>query len=337
MPSKEPTPIRVVGRRLEQLNADLDAVARDVDALTRGAWRLEPGGTQLLREAPLAFKRIVLAVDDTPASRLAAAWAQRVAKVFGAQVWVISVVPPAMVLEYYASAMQPGLMLNASALFREEEAAAEQRVSAMASDLRRDGIEAHGVPVSGAAVSEIVALAEREHADLVVLGAHDDDVLTRALLGSVAEGVKNHTKASVLIARGLPEPRRLLVPVDGSRASKRAAALALRLSRAWDAPASFLHAVEPVAAIPEHALESAYKAVLGGIDLGWTQPRASAAVEIGKPAEVILRAAAEEQPGLIVMGSRGLSGVRSLVAGSVSNRVAHGAKTSVLLVKEPAS
>jgi nucleotide-binding universal stress UspA family protein len=155
------------------------------------------------------------------------------------------------------------------------------------------------------------------------------------MLGSVAEGVKNHTAASILLARNDPPPRRILVPVDGSRGSKRAAGLALRLSKAWDAPASFLHVVEPLAAVPEVALRDAVAKSLSGIDLQWTQPRATAAVEVGKPGDAILRAAERERAGLVVMGSRGLTGLRSIVAGSVSNRVAHAARTSVLLVKEP--
>jgi nucleotide-binding universal stress UspA family protein len=51
----------------------------------------------------------------------------------------------------------------------------------------------------------------------------------------------------------------------------------------------------------------------------------------GHPADVILDTAAREGVSLVVLGSRGLSGVRAL--GSVSERVAHRARCSVLVAR----
>ena len=53
----------------------------------------------------------------------------------------------------------------------------------------------------------------------------------------------------------------------------------------------------------------------------------------GIPAEEILRVAEEEGVDLIVIGSRGLSGVKAFLLGSVSDKVSHHAKCPVLIVR----
>ena len=53
----------------------------------------------------------------------------------------------------------------------------------------------------------------------------------------------------------------------------------------------------------------------------------------GVPAEELLRAAAEEEADLIVLGSRGLSQVKAFLLGSVSDKVSHHAKCPTLIVR----
>jgi nucleotide-binding universal stress UspA family protein len=55
--------------------------------------------------------------------------------------------------------------------------------------------------------------------------------------------------------------------------------------------------------------------------------------EVGHPAEVIVRVAEAEGYDLIVLGSRGLSEIKSFFMGSVSDRVCHHAHCPVLIVK----
>jgi len=57
----------------------------------------------------------------------------------------------------------------------------------------------------------------------------------------------------------------------------------------------------------------------------------------GDPAERILDIARSRDVGLIVIGSRGLSAVASVILGSVSKRVLHDADRPVLVVNEPAA
>jgi nucleotide-binding universal stress UspA family protein len=54
---------------------------------------------------------------------------------------------------------------------------------------------------------------------------------------------------------------------------------------------------------------------------------------IGKPGDMILREAALGEFDLIIIGNRGLSGLKELVLGSVSHQVVDQSKIPVLVVK----
>ena len=54
----------------------------------------------------------------------------------------------------------------------------------------------------------------------------------------------------------------------------------------------------------------------------------------GDPAKVILDVAKEQDADLIVIGARGLTGIRRFLLGSVSSKLAHHADCSLLIVRE---
>ena len=56
-------------------------------------------------------------------------------------------------------------------------------------------------------------------------------------------------------------------------------------------------------------------------------------VEVGDISEEILRIADSENNDLVIVGSRGLSKVKSFLIGSVSSRVARYSKRSVLIIR----
>ena len=56
-------------------------------------------------------------------------------------------------------------------------------------------------------------------------------------------------------------------------------------------------------------------------------------VREGQPAEVIIDVANQEQADLIVVGSRGLTGIQRYLMGSVSSKVSEHAPCSVMVVR----
>ena len=74
----------------------------------------------------------------------------------------------------------------------------------------------------------------------------------------------------------------------------------------------------------EKQLQS-YQAILPG--------QSELEIVTGDPAEEIIRLANIHQADLIVIGSRGLTGVKRIIQGSVSNQVVENASCSVLVVK----
>ena len=50
-------------------------------------------------------------------------------------------------------------------------------------------------------------MAEKEHADLIIMGSHGRTGLSHVVLGSVAERVVRHASCPVLVVR-LPQPEK---------------------------------------------------------------------------------------------------------------------------------
>lgn len=300
-----------------------------VEELTHGAGRLE--GAPAAWTAP-PLRRILVATDGSPPSQLAVAWARRIGVATWSRVVAVSVLWPSDVAEHFVGASGLPRVPGTPNVFKEQEARAQAALADASAELRGAGVEHETLLTEGTPAARITRLAEEQRADLVIVGSHGAGAVDRLLLGSVAEGVKNHARCSVLLAKTLPPPRRILLPTDGSRASKRAVGLGLRLGAAWGTPATLLHVLPLSHGIPE-AERRRHEAAAADLDLSWTTPRATAAVAFGNPADRIT-AAAREDVGLVVMGSRGLGGLQSLVTGSVGYRVSHEAPASVLLVKE---
>lgn len=302
-----------------------------IDLLTLGAGRLELPVANDEPTPRFAFKRILAALDDSEASHHALAWTKEMASLFQSRVWVITVVGPEDGVESFSR--RSIAAADPKAARRQEELDRRNLVERALATLTLASIPAEARVTRGSPAREIVRFARDHQADLVVMGSHGRGRLGRLVLGSVCDAVKNRVAASILVAKGAPRPSRLLIATDGSQASKRAAGIGERLAR---------HGV--CSGILFHVVPSP-RADAGGEGLGPVSrppplrpyplpPHLSLAVDTGKPAEGIVRTARERSCNLIVMGSRGLSGWKTLVAGSVSNRVVHEAQASVLLVKD---
>jgi nucleotide-binding universal stress UspA family protein len=159
-------------------------------------------------------------------------------------------------------------------------------------------------------------------ATLVAVGAPRTGRLGGLVLGDVGTNLLHRAPCSVLVARAceVPEkfPRSIVAGHDGSSGAAAAAAIAKDLALRFGARLRIVAARggDPVQ-VDRLALE----------------PRETLAWSPQPPLEALLDASADAD--LLLVGSRGLRGLRSL--GSVSERLGHLASCSVLVVRPPAA
>jgi nucleotide-binding universal stress UspA family protein len=177
------------------------------------------------------------------------------------------------------------------------------------------GRRAEARRANGPALESLLRELAHRQATLVVVGTHGHSRVSEILIGGVAGELLHKAPCSVCIARPpLAEPlfpRSIVVGVDGSPQSEAAAAAGRCLSERFDAPLSRVMA-------------------LGGKDVDGTRADALGAIRVqANPVEALVEASANTD--LLIVGSRGLHGLKA--RGSVSERVVHRARCSVLVVR----
>lgn len=192
-------------------------------------------------------------------------------------------------------------------------AAAGWSASRLAEELERDarealrraqelaGGEASTRLANGPAVRSLLRELEQERATLLCVGSHERRRLEGILFDYVGTTMLHEAPSAVLVARAPADPaafpRKVVVGIDGSAHAAAALTAAEELAERLGAEVTPLAVREP------------------GAD----------------PVDALVRAAADAD--LVAVGSRGVTGVRAL--GSVSERVAHRAACSVLVVRGP--
>lgn len=148
-------------------------------------------------------------------------------------------------------------------------------------------------------------------------------------------------------------PTRILVATDGSPEAERATRAAVELAGKTGSELHVVYAapMPSIHAMPERAVylpEASFQEVKGIAEREGRNTLdeqvhkieeaggkiAEAHLRLGHPDNEIVRLGEELGAGLIVMGSRGLGGLRRALMGSVSDSVVRHAHSSVLIVRE---
>jgi len=173
--------------------------------------------------------------------------------------------------------------------------------------------------VNGPEFKSIVCELERKRATLIAIGTHGHSRFTEIMIGGVAGELLHSAPCPVLVARPPAAealfPRAIVAGVDGSPQSDAALATARYLAQRFGAELRVVTALDGK-----------------GVDLARAQGQAPCVEQVDEPPVAALVEAGGNAD-MLVLGSRGLHGVRAL--GSVSERVAHRAPCSVLVVREP--
>jgi nucleotide-binding universal stress UspA family protein len=248
------------------------------------------------------FERIVCGVDGTPASLVAVRQALRLQ---GEHASVLL-----LAIANLAQAAHAGMAArHAAELMQHEAEAALAEAQAIAPS-------ATAKLLDGDPVAVMLNQAETERATLIAVGSHGRRHTAALLLGTVAARMLREATCSVLVARPARNaetwPRAVVVGVDGSVES--AAAFTVARSVA----ARFGSTVRAVASTNDQLDREAAQAIAPELE-----EHAARAVDV--------LVAAAEPADLVVVGSRGLQGLKAL--GSVSERIANQASCSVLVAR----
>jgi nucleotide-binding universal stress UspA family protein len=277
---------------------------------------------------------IVCAVDFSDHSKVALDWACAWARHFGARLMVVTVVEP--------------LLVNAAAatydidLVREEVLPELRQFVGTTDAVRAPMRSPEYVVLVGEPAAEIVALAQREGAQLIAMATHGLSGYRKMLLGSTTEKVLRQVTVPVLIAppsdHGLPAPHSLttgfghvLVPIDFKDESSRDLRAGAAIARTLGVRLVILHVVAPIKGlerlrphidvhnraqfeVAEREVQRLTSKIRESIDI---EP----VMAIGSPAEEIAKTAVARGVGLIVMGLRRQEHFLGARPGSIAYRV----------------
>jgi nucleotide-binding universal stress UspA family protein len=251
--------------------------------------------------ATAVFDRVVCGVDGTDAGLEAVRQAARL------------VSPGGWLEVFYAAYLLEANLTGRLAPRVDAEVEASETIRRAAAIA---GPSAESRLVDGPPVQSLLHELKEKRATLAVVGTHDHRRLYEVMIGGVGGELLHDAPCSVLIARQpLTDalfPRAIVAGADCSPGSDRSLAVAKYLANRFGVPLRVIT-----------ALRGKF------VDLASARAPASAEVFEEHPVRALVRGSMDAD--ILVVGSRGLHGLKSL--GSVSERVAHQAACSVLVVR----
>ncbi len=298
--------------------------------------------------------RILLAIDGSPAADRARDLIAALPSREGGRVRIVSVAPPRP--KILGAAWSPVFTADDHAvegevlrIHRDALDRAEREISSTRSDVAIESFLIRGRPGT-----VIVDQAREMGADLIVVGHRGMGRWESVLLGSVSAEVVDHAPCPVLIARD-DQLGPIVLADDGSSYARMSESVVMHWPLFSGLPVTVLTVSEDglvhTAAAPvlyadtlaAHEASSAAKlaARQAGCEAAAERLRdagyeATAEVREGDAAHQIIASAREHDAGIIVVGTRGQTGVRRLALGSVARKVLLHATCSVLVVREGA-
>lgn len=294
--------------------------------------------------------RAVIGFDGSVGGGEAVELATSIAWPAGSSLRVVTVIEPSAVM--VGAPWAPGGFSLSSEIEAQAHAYVEERLAEVGERLAGPDRTVEGVALRGRPASVIVDDAAGFDANLIIVGSRGHGMVAALVLGSVSAEVVDHASCPVLVARR-PQVARVLYATDGSAAASGAesiiatwpifAALPVHVVSVADvvqpwhtgiAPTMYRQVMEAhekdleeaLAAHTRIAEECAARLRSAGRD-------ATAEVRDGDTAAEIIAAATEHGADLVVVGSRGRTGLTRALLGSVARNVAHGSDASVLIVR----
>ena len=296
--------------------------------------------------------RVLVAFDGSAGAELAAAFVVGSRWPAGSTVRIVAVIEPTA---GFVPAMPgaPSRMTTSPELEAQIESYLNDGVEALTARLRAAGLQADGAVLRGRPATVLVNEAQRSAADLVVVGSRGHGAIASLVLGSVSAEVVDHAPCPVLVARGADHDR-VLFATDGSPSAEHAESI-LREWPVFDGATvrvvSVAEDIRPwhtgvaptmvrqVAAAHAEELrkaKTAHETIARAVAerLAAAGRTADAELRVGDAAAEIVAEAESWHADLVVLGSRGRTGLTRILLGSVARNVLQGSHSSVLIVRD---
>jgi nucleotide-binding universal stress UspA family protein len=292
------------------------------------------------------YQRIVVPLDGSELAERAIAPAVTIAYAMAAEVILLSVVTP----------LPPRVDPFSQALRKEIEAAKPYLELARAQFLPVS-VDSKATVIVGTEIARsIINFVEQNKVDLIVMSSQGRSGPSRRLYGSVVENVLRGASCDTAIIHaqvdiGPSSCKRILVPLDGSPSAEQALEPAIEIARSLSAELVLLRAVsipldrgETVSSPNFHELMAAEKEAQASSYLQKVREHVTndrlqikTITASGRPSATIIGQTKKLDVDLIVMTSRGQSGIRRRLYGSVAEKVLFSAACPTLVVREPLS
>lgn len=295
--------------------------------------------------------RVLIAYDGSAGAQTASDLAASVPWPAGSTLRLVSVIDPYQLLvpaPWGGVAASPDMEVETIVT-----STAETGLSEAAARLQATGRSIESAVLRGRPASAIVDDATAFGADLVIVGSRGHGQIASLALGSVSAETVDHAPCPVLVARR-PGIARVLFATDGSPSSRTAEALLAQWPIFADVPIHVISVADVVEPWYSGVAPTMYRQVLEAhardLDESRKEHAQTAAdcvgrlraagrhveseVRTGDAAVEIVDTAAAWDTDLVVLGSRGRTGLKRVLLGSVARNVLHGSHASVLVVRE---
>jgi len=304
------------------------------------------------------IKKIIWGTDGSKESEEALNYAVFLAKTFNSEIIGVSVIPmPEQLIDEYFRKSQ-GEVHDWTVKVNEN---IESRLTSISSELSSQGVSFKGVVLEGEPNKEIVGLARRERADLIVMGKRGHGLIGRILTGSNTLKVLRESSVPVVAVKKSEEGRaigirNILVPLDINQKVDSALDYAVDLAERMNASISVLYVFKLVSytnfEIPPIVLadvmEGLMKSSSGELAKRVEKMKLRRRIrnrEIDKleinteviqgisTSATIVDYATNKNTDLIVINTHGKKGIKKFVLGSVAEKVIQESPCTVLTLK----
>jgi nucleotide-binding universal stress UspA family protein len=280
------------------------------------------------------MERIVIGTDGSAIGQAALRWAAQLAAATRGTLIVVSAWQPP-----FAEIDPP----THAELLEESRKVLDAQWCAPVRDL---GVAYEPVVVEGDPRRVLLARADEDDADLLVVGAHGAGHHKHPLhLGSVTHHLVHHTTRPLVAVPphvAATSPKRIVVGVDGSDGSARAVSWCVEHAPALGADVLAVHSELPLAEWVPHSDPQSWYHIARQHVHEWAAPLRDAGLHCQEfvvehePATGLADTAIREDADLLVIGARGRGGFTGLRLGSTALEVLHQSGLPVVLVPTPA-